>query len=104
MAPGCAVTLSLLALRSLRYATQLILTNFARAKPYPVSVCRQKKPLVDSEAEDQQSNDPELTRMEIEMAKQNFSFYQQNKKVSAALELYELSMILSACGYRVSPV
>ena len=41
--------------------------------------------------------------MEIEMAKQNFSFYCQSKKAGTALETYELPMVLSACGYRISP-
>ena len=41
--------------------------------------------------------------MEIEMAKSNFTFYCSQKKGGNALELYELPMVLSACGYKVSP-
>ena len=40
--------------------------------------------------------------MEQDMAKQNFNFYCQQKKGGNQLELYELPMVLSACGYKVS--
>jgi hypothetical protein len=39
--------------------------------------------------------------MEVEMAKQNFGFYCSQKKQGTMLELYELPMVLSACGYKV---
>lgn len=37
------------------------------------------------------------------MAKQNFGFYCSTKKGGTSLELYELSMVLSACGYKIAP-
>lgn len=46
---------------------------------------------------------PELTRGEIEMAKQNFTYYCSQKKAESGLQLYELPMVLSACGYKVTP-
>ncbi len=36
------------------------------------------------------------------MAKQNFTFYCSQKKSGPALEVYELPMILSACGYKTT--
>jgi Ca2+-binding EF-hand superfamily protein len=39
----------------------------------------------------------------MEMAKQNFNFYCQSKKSGNSLELFELPMVLSACGWRTSP-
>lgn len=55
------------------------------------------------EEQDHNNDAPELTRMEVEMAKQNFGFYCQQKKGGTSLELYELPMVLSACGYKVQP-
>ena len=65
-------------------------------------MCRKKAQQEEEPVEEQNNDAPELTRMEIEMAKQNFNFYQSQKK-SPNLELYELPMVLSACGYKVSP-
>jgi Ca2+-binding EF-hand superfamily protein len=64
--------------------------------------CRKKQQQEEEQVEEQNNDAPELTRMEVEMAKQNFQFYQSQKK-SPILELYELPMVLSACGYKVSP-
>jgi len=41
--------------------------------------------------------------MDVDMAKLNFNFYCQSKRSGTTLEVYELPMILSACGYKVSP-
>lgn len=66
-------------------------------------MCRKAQKIVEEESVEDNNDSPELTRMEIEMAKQNFNFYCQQKKgekVHIALEYYELPMILSACGYK----
>jgi hypothetical protein len=55
----------------------------------------------ESLADDGQDS-PELSKMEIEMAKQNFTFYCSQKKSGPVLEVYELPMILSACGYKTT--
>jgi hypothetical protein len=55
-------------------------------------------------AVEENNDSPELTKMEVEMAKQNFTFYCQSKKAAVSLELYELPMILSACGYSCTPL
>lgn len=44
---------------------------------------------------------PEMSKVEVEMAKQNFDFYAKSKG-GAIIELFELPMILTACGYNVS--
>lgn len=55
------------------------------------------------EEEEHDNNDaPELSKMDIELAKQNYTYYCSGKKT--ALELFELPMVLSACGYKVSAV
>jgi hypothetical protein len=57
----------------------------------------------DSHAEEEGNDQPEMTRMEIDMARQNFDFYSKSKG-GASVELFELPMILTACGYRASPL
>ena len=43
----------------------------------------------------------ELTKQEVDLAKQNFDFYSKSK--GTQIELFELPMLLSACGCRVTP-
>lgn len=67
-------------------------------------LCRGKKQAVqvEEEAEQDTNDSPELTHIEIDLAKQNFAFYCAGKK--GPLELFELPMVLSACGYnKVTP-
>jgi|LauGreDrversion4_2_1035121.scaffolds.fasta_scaffold2536378_1 hypothetical protein len=56
----------------------------------------------DSQAEEQGNDQPELSQTDISMARQNFDFYCKSKG-GATVELFELPMILTACGYRVTP-
>ena len=41
----------------------------------------------------------ELTRMEVELCKQNFGFYDRNRQ--GYVERFELPMLLIACGYNL---
>lgn len=43
----------------------------------------------------------ELIKQEQDMAKLNFEYYTKNK--GSQVELFELPMLMSACGYRVTP-
>ncbi len=43
----------------------------------------------------------ELIKQEQDMAKLNFEYYTKNK--GTQVELFELPMLMSACGYRVTP-
>ena len=46
-------------------------------------------------------NSLELTRSEIDLAKMNFDFYFKMK--GTPIDLFELPMLLAACGIDVSP-
>jgi len=43
----------------------------------------------------------ELIKQEQDMAKLNYEYYIKNK--GSQVELFELPMLLSACGYKVTP-
>ena len=44
----------------------------------------------------------ELSAVDVSMAKQNFEYYLKSKG-GATIELFELPMVLTACGYHVTP-
>jgi Ca2+-binding EF-hand superfamily protein len=65
-------------------------------------LCRKQAAKVEEEEEHDNNDAPELSKMDIELAKQNYTYYCSGKKT--ALELFELPMVLSACGYKVTAV
>ena len=60
--------------------------------------------MVEKEAEEvqeQDDNNLELTRQEIDIAKTNYDYYSKSK--GSQIELFELPMLLTACGLQVLP-
>lgn len=56
---------------------------------------------LDGQSDDAMSDDHlELTKQELDLAKQNFEFYIRNK--GTQVDLFELPMLLQACGMNIS--
>ena len=84
-----------------RLTCSLLSVKFFNLKFHFSKQAQQLSTHEDSHAEEVDNDHPEMSKVEVEMAKQNFDFYAKSKG-GAIIELFELPMILTACGYNVS--